>query len=190
METTAVLPAVIEEARRRQRRRRLAAAAFALAAVSASIGVAVTNRGSGAPSTTTANSTAPRALIGTAAAHSGVPEPRQAIELTTIVKRVRGREWIGLGFDNVSGSPAMVRISVKGRPPLTRGEVVLNASGERFRNGTVLDPLPANHVKPFLDLALVMPKDSTGSVEVDLVRDFGSEGPPFSQIASIGFGPS
>jgi len=58
------------------------------------------------------------------------------------------------------------------------GEVLLNAPGEKFRNGTVTDPLPANRFKPFADLELILPKGSAGIVEVDLLRDFGAQGSP------------
>ena len=77
---------------------------------------------------------------------------------------------------------------MKDHLPLTRAEVLLNAPGETFRNGTITDPIPANHTRPFYDLELVLPKGSTGMVEIDLKRNFGPQGTPFSWIASVGFG--
>ena len=78
---------------------------------------------------------------------------------------------------------------MKNHVPLTRGQVLLNAPGETFRNGTINDPIPANHHRPFYDLELTLPRGSTGSVEVDLKGDFGPQGPLPSRVASIGFGP-
>jgi hypothetical protein len=122
-------------------------------------------------------------------ARSQPAQARQAVELTSNAKTSHGHEIVDLGFANASGRPATLRISLKNHVPLTRGQVLLNAPGQTFRNGTITDPIPANHHRPFYDLELTLPRGSTGSVEVDLKGDFGPQGPPASQVASIGFGP-
>jgi hypothetical protein len=116
-------------------------------------------------------------------------QARQAIEITSNARTARDHEIVDLGFANASSQPATLLISLKNHVPLARGQVLLNAPGETFRNGTITDPIPANHHRPFYDLELTLPRGSTGSVEVGLKGDFGPQGPLSSQVASIGFGP-
>jgi hypothetical protein len=190
METT-LSPAVIEEARRRQRRRRWLMAAIAFAAVVLGVSLALAGRqgGSRGSRASSVGSAGSRAAVASGTTQKAPQlSPRQAINATTVIKTVGGHETIGLGFENVSDTPATLLISLKEHLPLTRGEVVLNAPGEKFRNGTVTDPLPANRFKPFLDLELVLPTGSAGNVEVDLLRDFGAQGTPYTEIYSLGFG--
>lgn len=187
MEAT-VEPAVIADARRRQRRRRAALAVLTVAAAVSGTVYLVSHAGGGSRAGSDSR-VGSRAITASPLASSRTLEPRQAITLTTVTKILRGRDWIGLGLRNVSLHPAVVRVSVKGRLPLTRSEVQLNPADAKFRDGTVIVRLPANHANIFLDLAIVLPKGSTGNIDVALDRDFGPGGTPSSQIASIAIGP-
>jgi hypothetical protein len=185
---------LIGEARERQRKRRWLIAAIVFIGVVAGLALARAGQpggtgGSGTPS-----------LSGGAGARGAVAggppqnqvvnlNPRQAIDVTSVVKTVHGHKTIGLGFENVSPTPATLLISLKGRVPLRRTEVAYLAPGLTFRNGTIVDPLQADHFKQFLDLQLAFAKGSAGEVEVDLQRDFGAQGAPSTQIYGLWFGP-
>jgi hypothetical protein len=180
---------LIGEARERHRKRRRALAGAVVLAAVVTVALVMTSREWGVPFGNGAT-TAQRTTGGGSPqdVSASIVSPRQAINVTTVIKTLRGHETIGLGLENVSQTPATVLISLKGHLPLTRGEVLLNAPGEKFRNGTVTDPIPANRFKPFVDLQLTLPKGSAGIVEVDLLRDFGAQGTPSTEIASFYFG--
>jgi hypothetical protein len=114
--------------------------------------------------------------------------PRQAINVSSNIKTVGGQETIGLGFANVSASAATLLVSLKNHVPLLRSQVILNGLGEKFRNGTVTVPSAANTTPRFFALEIRLPRGASGSIEVDLLRDFGLQGTPFTEIANIGFG--
>jgi hypothetical protein len=136
-----------------------------------------------------AGSVAAGLLLPDAIATTSQPNPRQAIKVSSDVRAAfRGHEIIGLGFTNVSTAPATLLVSLKDHIPLTRGQVVLNSPGERFANGTITVPLPANHAFIFWNLELKLPPGSAGSVEIDLQRNFGTQGTSYSEIATIAFG--
>jgi hypothetical protein len=114
--------------------------------------------------------------------------PRQAINVSANIKTVGSQERIGLGFVNVSTSAATLLVSLKNHVPLVRSQVILNGPGETFRNGTVTVPVAANTTPRFLALEIRLPRRASGSIEVDLLRDFGPQGTPFTEIAYIGIG--
>jgi hypothetical protein len=128
-------------------------------------------------------------LLPSAIATTSQPYPRQAIKVSSDIRTAfRGHEIVGLGFTNVSTAPATLLVSLKDHLPLTRGQVVLNSPGARFANGTITVPLPANHAFILWNLELKLPLGSAGKVEVDLRRNFGTQGTPYSEIATIAFG--
>jgi hypothetical protein len=148
---------------------------------------AVTGSGSGGPA-----HTARAAAITPATSLGSALTPRQAIKIGSYTATRSGHTIVGLGLTNVSPLPATVLVSLKGQLPLTRSEVWLNLKqnpGEKFRNGTISVPLPANHTGEFWNLELILPTGSSGAVEIDLVGNFANEGTPSSTIADIAFHP-
>ncbi len=190
--TPATADLLIGEARERQRNRRWLIAAIVFAGAVAGLALARAGQpgGTGGSGASSLSSAGARGAVAIGPQNQALDlNPRQAINVTSVVKTAHGHKTIGLGFENVSPKPATLLISLKGRLPLTRGEVTYLAPGVTFRNGTVADPLPANHFKQFLDLQLAVAKGSAGEVEVDLQRDFGAQGAPSTQIYALWFGP-
>jgi len=165
----------------------------AIVFVTAVVGLAVARSGqtSGGSALTAANVHGVPSVIPTSEMALNLT-PRQAIHVNSYVTTRAGHTIVGLGLANVSPTPATVLVSLKGHLPLTRAEVWLNRRynpGEAFRDGTITVPLPPNHTPAFWNLELTLPKGSSGFVQIDLVRDFGKQGTPSSEIAAIGFHP-
>jgi hypothetical protein len=185
-----VSDAVIGEARERQRRRRLLVTSIVFTAALVGLAVSRSGQPGGGSVPAVKSGSAGTPIIPSAAALDLTP--RQAITVDSTVETWKGHTVIGLGLANVSPSPATVLVSLKGHLPLTRSEVRLNRRlnpGEGFRNGIVTLPLPPNHRPLLWNLALILPRGSSGSVEIDLQKDFGRDGTPSSEIAQIGFHP-
>ena len=186
---------LIGEARERQRRRRLliVAALFTIAVVGLTVARSGLS-GTGGGSASAVNSRSARATGIPTAARTQLLNlnPRQAIQVSSYLATQSGHTIIKLGLANVSPLAATVLVTLRGHPPLTRSEVLLNTKlnpGETFRNGTITLPLPANHHTPDWNLELMLPDGSSGVVETFLLRDFGQAGTPTSNITNIAFNP-